>query len=132
MLGQGVQLASGVMVFSHGSQDAVRLHGRSYIDVPAGERLGYTRQAVTIGDYSFVGAGSIVLAGTTLGRGCLVGAGSIVSGAFADFSILMGAPAVVVGDVRDRDARFFDDPRIQRTYFDRQTIADHLEAKLAG
>lgn len=121
-LGDGVQLASGAMVFSHGSQDAVRLHGKTFIEVPAAQRIGYTRARVIIGDYCFIGAGSIVLAGTELGKGCLVAAGSIVSGKFPPFSILVGGPAIRVGDVRDRDSAHFANPVVRQHYFDRETI----------
>ena len=42
--------------------------------------LGYSRVGrVSIGDYSFVGAGAIVLPGVSIGERCVVGAGSVVT-----------------------------------------------------
>ena len=51
----------------------------------------------TIGDYSFVGTGAVILAGTNIGKNCVVGANSVVKGNFPDFSIIAGIPAKTVG-----------------------------------
>lgn len=45
----------------------------------------------------FLGAGSIVLPGMTIGEGAVVGAGSVVTRDVAPWSIVFGAPARVVG-----------------------------------
>lgn len=59
--------------------------------------LGYTKIAKTkIGDYVFIGAGSIVLPGVTIGNNVIVGAGSIVRDDIPDNSVVMGNPAKVV------------------------------------
>ena len=52
----------------------------------------------TIGDGSLVGIGSVILNGARIGRHCLVGARSLVTEgkSFADGSLIMGSPAVVV------------------------------------
>jgi carbonic anhydrase/acetyltransferase-like protein (isoleucine patch superfamily) len=52
----------------------------------------------TIGDGTLVGIGSVVLNGAHIGRNCLVGARSLVTEGkyFADGSLIMGSPAVVV------------------------------------
>lgn len=52
---------------------------------------------VMIGNYTFIGTGSVVEAGTSLGEYCVVGANSYVRGHFADGSILAGSPARVIG-----------------------------------
>ena len=119
---EGAQIGGWVGIFSHGSQLAVRLLGRSFIEVPRDKRPGYTRGAVCIGAYSFIGAGAMILPGTTLGKGCLVAAGSIVSGRFEDFSLIKGNPAKRVGDVRTLDRKYLKDEAIQQTYFDRDTV----------
>lgn len=51
---------------------------------------------IKIGDGCFIGANSIILKGTTLGKNCVVGAGSVVHGTFPDNVILAGNPARVV------------------------------------
>ncbi len=54
------------------------------------------KRAIFIGDDCFIGANSIILKGTTLGRNCIVGAGSVVSGTFPDNVILAGNPAKII------------------------------------
>ena len=125
-IGEGTQVSFRVGIFSHGSQVALRLHGRSYIHVPHEQRIGYTRAPVTIGRYCYLGTGAIILPGTTLGDGCLVSAGAIVTGDVPAFSILRGIPAKIVGDVREMDARFWNEPGVQDSYFDSAAMHDYL------
>lgn len=54
------------------------------------------KRPIVIGDGCFIGANSIILKGTTLGRNCVVGAGSVVCGTFPDSVIIAGNPAKVV------------------------------------
>ena len=62
----------------------------------------------TIGDYSLVGMGAIVLNGARIGRNSLVGAGALVTEGkeFPDGSLIVGSPAKAV--------RQFDDAAIAR------------------
>lgn len=55
-----------------------------------------TDDPVTIGAGSWLGAGAVILPGTTLGRNTVVGAGAVVRGTFPDHSVLAGIPATVV------------------------------------
>lgn len=59
-----------------------------------------TIQSVVIGEYSFVGTGSIIMPGAVIGKGCLIGAGTVVRGKIPDYSIVVGSPGVIVGDSR--------------------------------
>lgn len=54
------------------------------------------KRPIVIGDGCFIGANSIILKGTNLGKNCVVGAGSIVSGTFPDNVIIAGNPAKVI------------------------------------
>lgn len=116
-IGEGVQLSAWVGIFTHGSHDALRLHGRNYIHVPSEQRLGYAKGAVKIGEYSFIGAGSIVLPGVIIGKGCVVSANSVVTKSVPDYSIVSGAPGKVVGDTRDIDKKHINNPSIQASYY---------------
>ncbi len=51
---------------------------------------------INIGDGCFLGANSIILKGTILGKNCVVGAGSVVTGVFPDNVIIAGNPAKII------------------------------------
>jgi len=57
---------------------------------------GVTVQFVTIEDDCWIAANSIVLAGVTIGKGSVVAAGSIVTKDVPPYSVVAGAPAVVI------------------------------------
>lgn len=60
--------------------------------------LGYSKVGrVCIGDYSFVGAGAIILPGVSIGKQCVVGAGSVVTRDVPDGSVVAGNPARIIG-----------------------------------
>lgn len=87
-VGDAVWFGQGVFVCdaSHGYQDP---------DLPIGEQFG-AHQPVRIGAGSWVGHGSIVLPGTTIGRNVVVAAGSVVRGDIPDHSVVGGTPARVL------------------------------------
>ena len=51
---------------------------------------------ITIGDGSWLGHGTIVLPGTTIGRNVTIGANSVVMGDIPDYAVAVGSPARVV------------------------------------
>ena len=60
-------------------------------DKPLGKML-----PITIGDNSFVGTGSIIMPGATIGKCCIIGAGSCVRGNVPDYSIVIGNPSKII------------------------------------
>ncbi len=106
-LGEGVQITSHCAIVTHSSHRAQRLLGQAFATWD-GERPGWVSGPVHIGAYSFIGPHCVIEANTRLGRGSLVRAGSVVRGQFADFAVLHGNPACVVGDTRDADGRWLD------------------------
>lgn len=115
-IGEGVQVTHHVSIVTHSSHRAQRLLGRSYVDA-VDPKPGWIAGPVEIGPYCFIGPHSLLEAGTTLGRGCIVRAGSVVRGEFAEFSVIAGNPAVLVGDSRDGDRRWLEaHPELQADY----------------
>jgi acetyltransferase-like isoleucine patch superfamily enzyme len=100
-IGEGCQITTHVVVLSHSTHDALRIGGRAYWGHP--QPPGLRRAATTLGAYCFVGPHSVIGPGARLGRGVLVRAGSLVEGEVADFAVVEGRPARVVGDTRERD-----------------------------
>lgn len=64
-------------------------------DTPIG-RQWPKNDPVRIGSGSWLGAGAIVLPGTTLGRNVVVAGGAVVRGTFGDHCVLAGVPARVI------------------------------------
>jgi acetyltransferase-like isoleucine patch superfamily enzyme len=104
-IGEWAQIGTKVGIFTHSSHVSIRLMGRRYIEVPFDEHIGRIKGKVHIGAFTFVGANSIIMPNTEIGRGCVVSAFSYVSGTFPDFSIIAGNPARRVGDSRSLDRR---------------------------
>ncbi|MBZ5647081.1 MAG: N-acetyltransferase [Acidobacteriia bacterium] len=50
-----------------------------------------------------IGSGAIVMCGLTVGEGALVGAGAVVTRDVPDHAVVVGVPARVVSDVRERE-----------------------------
>jgi acetyltransferase-like isoleucine patch superfamily enzyme len=52
-----------------------------------------------------IGSNATIMAGVTIGESALVGAGAVVTKDVADFAIVAGVPARVIGDVRKQSER---------------------------
>jgi acetyltransferase-like isoleucine patch superfamily enzyme len=70
-------------------------HGYADPTEPIGRQFAPPRP-VTIGAGSWLGHGTLVLPGATVGRHCVVGAGSVVTGDLPDFTVAVGNPARVI------------------------------------
>jgi acetyltransferase-like isoleucine patch superfamily enzyme len=62
------------------------------------ELTGVTSAPVTVGRHAIIGAGTVILPGVTIGTGAAVGAQSLVRRDVADFTIVGGVPARVLGE----------------------------------
>jgi acetyltransferase-like isoleucine patch superfamily enzyme len=51
---------------------------------------------VEIGDFTMVGAGSVILPGLNIGKNCIVGAGAIVTKNIPDNTVVIGNPAIKI------------------------------------
>lgn len=55
-------------------------------------------KGVKIGDYSFIGTGTILMPGCEIGKACIIAAGTVVRGNVPDYSIYGGSPGHVIGN----------------------------------
>jgi len=65
-----------------------------------------TASSITVGDYVWIGARSIILQGVTIGEGAVIGAGSVVTKDVPPYSIAVGVPARII---RKREVKRKDD-----------------------
>lgn len=82
-VGNHVQLTNGVKIHTHGGGNCVRR-----ID-PTFDCFG----KVTIQDWAYIGSGSHIMPGVTIGEGALVAVGSIVTKSVAPGTVVAGNPA---------------------------------------
>ena len=58
-----------------------------------------------------IGSNATIMAGVTIGEAALIGAGAVVTVDVADYAIVAGVPARVIGDVRERRSHIHN-PRL--------------------
>ena len=122
-IGNNCQIGAWVGIFSHSSHIAIRLYGGdSYIKTPMESRIGYVRDAVEIGDHTFVGAKATIMPGVRIGRGCLIGAGALVNKSAPDFSVIVGNPGVIKGSTLNLDNEYFSDELVANNYFSKDDL----------
>ena len=87
-IGNNVTISSNVMIFAHVNPTTN----------PSLKKHGYPRAVnpVKINDGVIIGPGSIITAGTTIGKNCIIGVGSVVSTNIPDNSVVLGNPARVI------------------------------------
>jgi acetyltransferase-like isoleucine patch superfamily enzyme len=105
-IGEGCQITDFVSITSHSSHISIRLYGNQYNKMT--NHTGYIKGNISIGKFTFVGPHSVIMPGSTIGKGAIVSAFSFVKGNFPDFAIIAGNPAVIVGDTRQIDKKFLD------------------------
>lgn len=64
-----------------------------------------TYKGPTVGDYSIISTGTLLMPGVKIGSNALIGAGSIVTRDIEDYMLALGSPAKPVRDVRDVKSR---------------------------
>jgi carbonic anhydrase/acetyltransferase-like protein (isoleucine patch superfamily) len=83
-------------------QDGSVLHADHGFPLVLGQGVTVGHQCMlhgcTVGDYSLIGIGAVVLNGARIGKHCLVGAGALVTEGkeFPDGSLIVGSPAKVL------------------------------------
>jgi len=92
-IGDFCSIAAGVHIYTH---DTV-LWALSCGKVPR------YQASVSIGDCSYIGAQSVILAGVTIGKNCVIGANSLVNRSVSSRTVVGGSPARVLGHVEEDD-----------------------------
>lgn len=59
----------------------------------------------TVGDYTQITTGSLIMPGVIIGENCLIAAGSVVTKDVEDYSLMLGVPAVKKCDIREIKSR---------------------------
>ena len=63
-----------------------------------------TASTINIGSYAWIGTGTIVLPGVTVGEGAVIGAGAVVSNDIPAWTVAVGVPAKVIRHRKVRPA----------------------------
>jgi acetyltransferase-like isoleucine patch superfamily enzyme len=82
-------------------------HGYEDLDLPI-SRQAMPERPVRIGAGSWLGHGTVVLPGATIGEHVVIGANSVVRGEIPSFTVAAGNPARVIKEIREsvrRDSR---------------------------
>ncbi|ASU33668.1 acyltransferase [Mucilaginibacter xinganensis] len=87
-IGTDVIMGPNVQIFSEN-------HDFSDVNLTIKEQ-GVTKQPVVIGNNCWLGGGTSILSGVTIGDGCVVAAGSVVNKSFPANSVIGGVPAKLI------------------------------------
>ena len=60
--------------------------------------------------------------GVKIGKGCVIGVNSVVTKDIPDYSIVVGAPARIIGSTIETDRKYFDNPIVRKYYYDKTLI----------
>lgn len=70
------------------------------------ETFSAVNDPVEIGDYVFIGPRAIILPGVKVGKGAVVAAGAVVTKDVAEFTMVGGVPAKVIGERKNKDLHY--------------------------
>ncbi|WP_319543670.1 acyltransferase [uncultured Pseudodesulfovibrio sp.] len=95
--GEGITIGDNVLIAANCTLAPVN-HAYKKRDTPI-IKQGFTpgKGGITIEDDVWIGAGSVILDGAILRKGCVVGAGSVVNHEIPEYSINVGSPAKLIG-----------------------------------
>lgn len=119
-ISEGCQIGYGSCILSHSTHNSIRLMGYHFMEYDAKDRAGYIAKHTTIGRYTFVGGGSYIMPGVTVGNGCVIGVNSVVTHDIPDYSIAIGSPAKIVGSTKDSDMKYARDLLVKQYYYDKK------------
>lgn len=103
-IGREVTMSSYIRVLTH--DWSLHTVAKAF-DVKQDKPLGRIK-GVKVGDYSFVGTGTVLMPGCEIGRACIIAAGTVVRGKVPDYSIYGGSPGAVIGNTKDYLKKFLE------------------------
>jgi acetyltransferase-like isoleucine patch superfamily enzyme len=83
-------------------------------------------QPVSIGAYSYISYGALILPGVSVGQFCVVGAGAVVTKSVPDATILAGNPARVLRQLTLREKRHLMEVMHSGRFFGRDAKSEEL------
>jgi acetyltransferase-like isoleucine patch superfamily enzyme len=93
VIGNHTDIASEVMIYN--SEHAINSEDFHAVCAP-----------VYVGDYVFIGPRVIIMPGVRIGTGAIVAGGAVVTKDVADFSLVGGVPARVIGERRNKHPQY--------------------------
>jgi acetyltransferase-like isoleucine patch superfamily enzyme len=117
-IGDGCEIGSWAGIFTHSSFMSIRINGYHRDEKGLNNRKGIQIEPVEIGAFCGIGPYSIVLPGSTIGKGCLLKPYTTIPAGMRvpDFAVVEGN-GLITGDTRIADSYFLkNDPEAKKWY----------------
>jgi UDP-2-acetamido-3-amino-2,3-dideoxy-glucuronate N-acetyltransferase len=102
---EGVTVEDGVFIGPHACFTNDRFPAAINTDGSLKRPEDWKTETTRVREGASIGANATILCGLTIGRHALVAAGAVVTRDVADYAVVAGNPARVVGDVRQQGKR---------------------------
>lgn len=124
-IGNDVTLAEGVSFINHGGDARVTKRIEKYKD---GRNFG----RIKIGNNTFIGKGTILMPGISIGNNCIIGSLSVVSSSVPDNSVYVGSPAKFICTIDEYGERLLKNNVMYPRELEqnRKALEDYLQKNL--
>ena len=124
-IGNHVTLAEGVSFINHGGDARVTKRIEKYKD---GRNFG----RIKIGNNTFIGKGTILMPGISIGNNCIIGSLSVVSSSVPDNSVYVGSPAKFICTIDEYGERLLTNNVMYPRELEqnRKALEDYLQKNL--
>lgn len=124
-IGNHVTLAEGVSFINHGGDARVTKRIEKYKD---GRNFG----RIKIGNNTFIGKGTILMPGISIGNNCIIGSLSVVSSSIPDNSVYVGSPAKFICTIDEYGERLLKNNVMYPRELEqnRKALEDYLQKNL--
>ena len=124
-IGNHVTLAEGVSFINHGGDARVTKRIEKYKD---GRNFG----RIKIGNNTFIGKGTILMPGISIGNNCIIGSLSVVSSSVPDNSVYAGSPAKFICTIDEYGERLLKNNVMYPRELEqnRKALEDYLQKNL--